>query len=189
MFNPFYGNSRAPVAPLWGTPEGLAVAADDENTVAALTALGFSVQCSATSLACELGAAGPSPRESASEWRIESRKNASPLLGERETEPFLEPNQSRTWLALSPTGEIGGALVAFPWSQQGAAWGIHSLQVDERQQGVGLAQALLERVCGDLLEAKAERVEVLTVPEESPAALHVYEKAGFQRCAEWAIFA
>ncbi|MEM7164951.1 MAG: GNAT family N-acetyltransferase [Planctomycetota bacterium] len=179
MFNPYYGNGRAPTAPLWGTPEGLAVAAGDAAMRAFLADCGFLEHQTAVALA-----ATPSAGRASQRCKIEVRDDCSPVLGTDLTEPFLETNRSRTWLALRD-GEAAGALVAYPLS--GRVWGIHSLQVHPDHEGSGLGSALISRLLSDLVEV-ADSVEVLTLPEESPGALHLYSKAGFQPVADWLIF-
>ena len=100
------------------------------------------------------------------------------------------PNSSRTWLAVEGGRQVG-SLVAYPFDsrrREGGRWGIHSFEVIPEAQSGGLGGRLLSATLERLGGWGVEEVETLVLPEEAPAALHLYRKFGFQKVAEWGVW-
>lgn len=187
MFNPFYGNSQAPVAPLWGTTEGAAVPTSEVAALGFFDELGFSEVGEAVSMVRQLS---DSPEEAApatSAYEIVVDQDYLPVLGDRTGRTFGTPNSSRTWVAVDDMCQRA-ALIAYPLSVPRGSWGIFSLEVEQEARGQGIASLLLDRLCADLAQEGAASVETLTVPAESPDAHHLYEKFGFVPTQRWKIF-
>lgn len=184
MFNPFYGNFRAPCPPLWGTSEGASVLADDTGTRAFLRKAGFTEEARAVTMERAIDEPLPAP-PGVSPVTVVSREDYQPELGTDHGTRFVEGNASRTWVALD--GELQrGALIAYPLSDR--EWGIYSLEVEEASRGRGIGELLLRAALTEWQRHGATRVETLTLPEESPAAVRLYERVAFRKSTSWVVF-
>ncbi|MEE8141901.1 MAG: GNAT family N-acetyltransferase [Planctomycetota bacterium] len=187
-FNPFYGNFLAPCPPPWGTTEGVSVPEEDPGTRSFLESHDFREEAKAWSLVAQiapqsarppLGGAAP-PGVSLME-----RQDFDPILGGMGGASFPLKNESHAWIALQDNMQIG-AVIAYPFREP-RRWGIYSLQVASASRGLGVGEWLLASALATLYQRGVEQVETLVVPEESPSALHLYEKLGFQKAATWIV--
>ncbi|MFQ5654797.1 MAG: GNAT family N-acetyltransferase [Planctomycetota bacterium] len=187
-YNPFYGNLHAPLPPPWGTPEGPAIPQEEVGTRAFFRGLGFREEATAWTFALSPGEALPLSVDPGIAETVEEQ-DYQPLLGTAEGISFPVRNRSRTWVAVR--GELQrGALIAYPLSAPGARperWGIYSLEVDEASRAHGLGRLLLGALLGRLRERGVAELEVLVLPYESPAALRLYQRAGFRKAAAWVV--
>ncbi len=191
-FNPFYGNFHTPLPPLWGTTEGLAIPEDDGATNAFFLRAGFRTAARAVSLRIELrdGARQPPPELPVA---LRVLDDYVPGLGTTLGLSFPIANSSRTWV-VDGDGVQLGYLCAYPFSdskrarQEPVPWGIHSVEVTKAARGRGLGAHLVGAFLAWLRERRAPWAEVLAVPEESPEAVRLYERAGFRAEAAWTIY-
>jgi GNAT superfamily N-acetyltransferase len=184
-YNGFYGNFFAPLAPLWGTTEGVAVAAEDRGTREFLRRRGFREEEVARSLSLQSLRRG----EASIPADVVETRDFQPILGSSEGRPFPRVNHSVTWSAVLDGVHVG-YLTAFPFGRSGSAdrWGIHAWVVGEAWRGRGIGDRLLATALGRLEARGAREVETLVLPEESPAATRLYERRGFRAVAEWIVF-
>ncbi len=194
-YNPFYGNFFAPVAPLWGTTEGMAVREEDSETRRFLDAAGFQHEVTGLTLCCDLGASqsrwtrthqavGVEPP--AIEIALESSYQA--ILGSTGGATFPYPNRSLSWVALVEDRQVG-SLIAYPFDDaHSQRWGIFTFEVEKNLRGRGVGRAILTRVLSDLLERGVTEVETFAIPRDSSAAILLYESLGFEKRQAWLIY-
>lgn len=187
MFNPFYGNSVAPRPPLWGTTEGAAVPWADAATRGFFRELGFREEAQAQSRLTRLDEALSSDVSWPPGYEAVCEPDYRPALGTSTGRTFGETNRSRTWIAAEGLIQRA-ALVAYPFDDEEVEWAIYSLEVDPERRGRGLGSALLRHALHELrVRHDARTVETLVIPEESPAALRLYEAHGFEVADRWVI--
>jgi len=187
-FNPFYGNFFAPLPPPWGTPEGIALPAEDAAGRAFFRALGFREEAVA---ATRLGILDDRPRfarEIPAALVVEEVADWQPILGTDDGVAFPLANDSRTWI-LREGDHQRAALVAYPLRPDGSRWGIHSFEVESARRGEGLGRLLLEYSLAAIAARGAKEVEALAIPAEAPEADRLYEKLGFATAAQWVVLA
>ncbi len=200
--NPWYGNSEGPATPPWGTPEGIAVRADDAATIAFFAKRGFFPRHRALTLERSLvqpPLPDPAPlleAASAQGVAVHVLDSARPVLGGPldETVPYVT-NEPYICVTAHQHDRALAELIVYPMALPPVAGGrrprvaaIYELEALEEARGRGLGKACLALGLDHLVRAGFERVELLTIPEVSPAALKLYESFGFTRVVEWAIF-
>ncbi len=193
VFNAFYGNFFAPRPPLWGTTEGVAVAADDDASRAFLENVGFKVDQIAQSLVTDPRIPRDATRQAYEpelDIEVVEDDDYQAILGSQGGTSFPYPNQSHSWVAIHDRVQIG-YLIAFPFEEgpEEKRWGIYSLEVEPKHRGRGVARRLMSRAMEFWRERGVTEVEALVLPDESPGAGRLYASAGFESAAEWLIFA
>ena len=187
-YNPFYGNFVAPVAPPWGTAEGIAVPVGAEGARGFFSAVGYREDVEAVTRHRSL-ADRPSFRGEVPDGVVvEEVTDFQPILGSDDGNRFPLANESRTWILRGGDLQLG-AVVAYPMSEDAGHWGIHSVEVDASRRGEGLGRLLLEYVLASLAARGARSVEALAVPSEGPEADHLYAALGFEATERWVVVA
>lgn len=185
-YNSFYGNVLAPVPPPWGTPEGIALPAEDAAARAFFDAAGFREDARATSRVRPLGDRTRLDLDVPPDLVLEEVENWQPILGTDDGRAFPFDNDSRTWLLRDGDRQLG-ALVAFPLSADGTRWGIHSFEVEASRRGEGLGRLLLSYAIAAIARRGVRELEALARPDEAPEADRLYARLDFAEVAEWII--
>ena len=187
-YNPFYGNFVAPISPPWGTAEGIALLASDDDSRAFFRRRGFREEVEACRRIRNLRGVDRFQGAIPEGVVIEEVENWQPILGSDDGTPFPLENESRTWILR--TGDIQiGALVAFPMGFNRTHYAIYSFEIELERRGKGLGRLLLEYALAALAHRGASEVEVLALPEESPEADHLYESFEFAAQDRWIVLA
>lgn len=194
-WNPFYGNSEGPFTPFWGTPEGLSVEWDSSATKKFFARKGFAPRFKAVQLARPLGAegAGTEAVEKAlarGGFRLNLLEGEYPELGRGEKDRRYLPSglEFRCTSAVKE-GRTVGLIATFPMKEVRA--GLHAIyeaNVVEAFRGKALGRNLLAAALAQMAGRGASSVEVLTIPEISPAAHKLYLSSGFTPVASWAVY-
>lgn len=198
--NPYYGNSEAPFTPLWGTPEGPGVSLEDRETASFLERRGHPLRHRAVTLEAGLDAplvarheeeaARAEGRAGAAGYAVRWERDRVPVLGgpSASAVPYRPGFPYHGVFALRGERVVGSA-VGYPMTPLGPhRAAIYELKVLPGHEGQGLGRALAARLLVELARAGALRVEVLTIPELSPAAHALYLKLGLREVAWWAIY-
>jgi ribosomal protein S18 acetylase RimI-like enzyme len=194
-WNPFYGNSEGPFTPLWGTPEGVSVEWDSSATKKFLARKGFAPRFKGVQLSLD---APPAPPSLATVERalgrggfeLRLKRGVYPELGKPEGEHRYIPRDLEFQVASAvQKGRTVGLIVSFPLRE--VRTGLHAIyeaNVLEPFRGRALGKNLLSACLHQLAQDTARSVEVLTIPEVSPAAHKLYLSAGFTPVASWAVY-
>ncbi len=201
-YNPFYGNFLAPIPPLWGTTEGIAVPQADLGTRSAMGALGFdqdAIGVTMTWRGSEAESRGSRGDNLGNERSVDivMHPDYQPFLGTSDGSKFPLENKSVTWVAIQDTIQVG-TLIAYPLETDKSSdagplggeqrWAIYSLEVESASRGRGVGRALLEHAKGYLQERGVAEMETFVIPDESPGAVHIYRAAGFEKKESWVIY-
>ena len=90
----------------------------------------------------------------------------------------------------SMQGVVAGICVGFPTPELGPGrYGIFALEVSPDHRRRGLGSGLVMQVLLEMQAGVFTACEVTTVPAESPGALELYERLGFQHCAGFSLLA
>ena len=194
--NPFYGNSEGPFTPFWGTPEGISVEWMDSATKKFLARKGFAPRFKAVQLALDIPASGAPPLGETERalgrqgFRVVVHPAGVPEVGRPEGERRpVAPGLDFECVSVVRDRKTVGAVVTFPLKEvREGLFAIYEAKVLEALRGKALGKRLLAAAVARLRGLGGKSCEVLTIPELSPAALKVYEGAGFQRVASWAVY-
>lgn len=194
--NPFYGNSEQPFTPFFGTPEGISIAESDRETRGFLARRGFHPRFKAVHLACDLKKQPEVRRADVldsirlSGYGVEITSAYVPTIGARlhEQMPLQHPFDGAA-IALTQGGKVVSALTFFRMAEvTPSLFAIYRTEVDPEHRGHGLG-GLMARLAFVDIDARGGRtLEVVTVPDLSPAALDFYRRLGFDTVAEWVIY-
>lgn len=191
--SPHYGNAEGPFTPLWGTPEGVAVDWADSAAKKFLARKGFAPRTKGVQLAAELPPGeGPdlAPALSRLGLRLETASGRLPELGL----PWEECRAIPKGLDFEVVGALrrgrtAGLFVAFPMREvDGGLWAVYEASVAEDLRGKAVSRRLLQALLSRIRERGGRRVEVLTLPDVSPAAHKLYLGEGFAPVASWALY-
>lgn len=191
--SPHYGNAEGPFTPLWGTPEGVAVDWGDSPTKKFLARKGFAPRTKGVQLAVELPPGeGPdlAPAFGRLGLRLARASGRLPELGL----PWEESRAIRRGLDFEVVGALrrgrtAGLFVAFPMREVAPdLWAVYEASVAEDLRGKALSRRLLQALLSRIRERGGRRVEVLTLPDVSPAAHKLYLGEGFVPAASWALY-
>jgi len=194
-WNPFYGNSEGPFTPLWGTPEGVSVEWDSSATKKFFARKGYAPRFKGVQLA--LGPLPPPPEPGALEralsrggFQLRLLQGAYPELGKSEKDRRYMPGSLEFQVASAvKDGRTVGLIASFPLKEvRPGLHAIYEANVVEAFRGRALGRNLLSACLGQLAASGAASVEVLTIPEISPAAHKLYLAAGFAQVASWAVY-
>ncbi len=194
--NPFYGNSEGPFAPFWGPPEGVGVEWGDSATQKFLARKGFAPRFRGVHLALDLGRREGAPLEGSRRamaragFELGLFPSACPEVGRPEGERRpVPPGLDFESAAAAKGGKTAGTIVYFPLREvREGLWAIYEASVSEPYRGKALGRRLLQAALARMRGAGARSVEVLTIPELSPAAEKLYGSEGFERVGAWAIY-
>jgi ribosomal protein S18 acetylase RimI-like enzyme len=187
--NPFYGNSEGPFTPFWGTPEGISVSWEDSATKKFLARKGFAPRFKAVQMELDIRGAkyeGLVPPD----FELKIVDDYYPELGITYgvSERYTGGGDFACAVVLSH-GKTVAVLSWFSLKQiDPRRYAIYEAIVSEEYQGMGLGRALLAAAIGWFKKQKASTCDVLTLPEISRPAFELYSGAGFQPCANWAIY-
>ena len=194
--NPFYGNSEGPFTPFWGTPEGISVEWNDDGSKKFFAQKGFEPRFRAAHLELDLSRAALQEVArleadvKARGFRVEPVHDVYPVPGltlEEATRGVA--GTIYECLTAFEDQRVAGLLCNYPMAELGEGrHAIYEMNVHEDYRERGLGRALLALSIERMRAQGAERCDVLTLPELSEGALHLYESAGFTKCAEWAIY-
>jgi GNAT superfamily N-acetyltransferase len=194
-WNPFYGNSEGPFTPFWGTPEGVSVEWESSLTKKFLARKGFAPRFRGVQLALS---PLPAPPPLASVERALDRggfqlrltRGIYPELGKAARDRRYIPGGLEFQVASAvQKGRTVGLIVSFPLKEvRSGLYAIYEANVLEPFRGRALGKNLLSACLHQLTEARAQALEVLTIPEVSPAAHKLYLTAGFAPVASWAVY-
>jgi ribosomal protein S18 acetylase RimI-like enzyme len=193
--SPFYGNSEGPFTPFWGTPEGPAVDWDDSGTKKFLARKGFAPRFRALQMSVDL-AVGPDDflqaRKAARRVGValEERRGEIPEVGQPpEARRAVLPGLDFSGVAAVRRGRTVGTIVFYPMKELGPGrFAIYEASVSEAFRGKALGRHLLGGALAWMRARKGATCEVLAVPEVSETAFRLYQAAGFQTVAKWAIY-
>ena len=191
--SPHYGNAEGPFTPLWGTPEGVAVEWADSATKKFLARKGFAPRTKGVQLAVELPP-GPGPDLAPALKRLGLRlEHASGRLPELGL-PWEESRPVPRGLDFEVVGAVrrgrtAGLFAAFPMREVAPeVWAIYEASVAEDLRGRAPSRRLLQALLSRIRIRGGRKVEVLTLPDVSPAAHKLYLAEGFVPVASWALY-
>lgn len=190
--NPFYGNSRGPFAPFFGTAEGISIRPDQHAAIHFFERRGFEPRFRGTSLERDLsGSMSPNPDEAESADEIDVLEESYPALGEvaHARLPYPEAD-SYLVVRCIHDGLTSGLLSLFPYRHLAEnRWGIYEFQVYEEYLDRGLARCLLSEACNELkTEEDADILESFVIKDLSEGIESLYDEFGFRESQEWLIY-
>lgn len=184
--NMFYGNSDAPIAPFWGTPEGISILWNDDATRNFLAQRGFQPRFRAIHLRMSLNDVKTSSPPTGIDLSIID--NRIPILGASPDEASPVPAEFRAFVALRG-GAVVSSLIVYRLAEVAPdAYAIYEMQTLDAFQGKGIGRSVLAAAMRDMMRSGGTSCQVLTVPDLSPAAEAFYRNSGFTPIAEWAIY-
>lgn len=188
--NPFYGNSEGPFTPFWGTPEGISIGWDDQETRRFLARFGHVPRYKGIQLEWNVTEALSSEPDTPEGFEVRRTRDFYPELGEPFGQvPRVLFGSAYECMAAVHDGRTVAVLCFFFLREVGfGRSAIYEATVLEPFQRKGLGRTLLCHALKRMQAEGARTCDVLTVPEVSPGALALYESAGFHRVAEWAIY-
>ncbi len=195
-WNPFYGNSEGPFTPFWGTPEGVSVEWDSSETKKFFARKGFAPRFKGVQMASDLSRApgpeiGPIERLLArGGFQLRLLQQEYPELGRAaKARRTLPPGLEFDCTVALREGRTVGVIASFPLKEVRA--GLHAIyeaNVVEEYRGRALGKNLLAAALARMRSRGASSCEVLTIPEISPVAHKLYQAAGFDQAASWAVY-
>jgi GNAT superfamily N-acetyltransferase len=188
--SPFYGNSEGPFTPLFGTPEGISVPAEDTETHRFLGKRGYRPEYQGVHLRCSLDGVSVelSEREDVSVHVFhEAYPDIDAPLGT--TARYMSEFDFRVVTAVRGEDVIG-IVGLYPMVELGAGrWAIYETLVSERARGEGIGGLLVKTAIRHAAEVEgATSLDVLTLPDISGPALKMYRKLGFVNVQIWSVF-
>ncbi len=115
---------------------------------------------------------------------LERRAFSADRLSLRQYRHHLRGDRAALWAVDGPDGELWGAAVLFFRAGSGVAR-LYSIAVDARARGQGLGKRLLAAVEREARRRATTRLR-LEVRQDNPAAIALYEGAGYRRFGEHA---
>lgn len=193
--NPFWGNARGPETSFFGMVEGIGAQVDDSAAQGFLGAMGFSRGPDAISLRVTPGSMDLEPGRDARK-RAETlgldlglMRGRCPVIGQ--DAHAQRPLAGRGWFSAVAmhAARVAGFAVAFPTPELGPGrYGVFALEVDREHRRKGIGSALIMQLLLEMQGGPFTACEVTTVPLESPGAMELYERLGFQPCARFALW-
>lgn len=191
--NPYWGNTRGPETSFFGMVEGIGIEADQpaceffRRRGARQVATAVNLRATPDGIDLEPGRDARTRAETLG-YEFAMLMGRCPRLGD---ELASERPLRGTYFTAAATheGVVAGVAVGFPTPELGPGrYGVFTLEVahEHRRRAVGSAlvmQLLLEMQAGPFTAC-----EVTTVPNDSPGAMELYERLGFQPCARFAVW-
>lgn len=191
--NPFYGNSDGPETPFWGTPEGISVGWLDRATRRFFERRGYAPRHRASHLQWT-----PAPRpgtvripSAPMDYQIRILEKRYPEPGKFLSDPprYVPHHPFTCVAAVNRAGRVGGLISFFPLvGPAGKRYAIYEWQVVAEMRNTGMGEALMAAAQGRLRALGAVSCDALTLPDLSPAAFSLYNRAGFNEVDAWAIY-
>jgi ribosomal protein S18 acetylase RimI-like enzyme len=188
--SPFYGNSEGPFTPLFGTPEGISIPANDTDTHRFLGKRGYRPEYQGIHLRKTLdGSSAEIPERGDVAVHIfnEAYPDIDAPLGS--TARYMSEFNFRVVTAVRGEDVIG-IVGLYPMAELGVGrWAIYETLVSESARGEGIGGLLVKTAIRHAAEVeKATTLDVLTLPEVSGPALKMYRKLGFIDVETWSVF-
>lgn len=193
--SPFWGNARGPETSFFGMVEGIGAQVDDSAAQGFLAAQGFTRGPEAMNLRVTPDSLDLEPgrdaRKRAETLGLELglMRGRCPVIGQDAN--AQRPLAGRGWFSAVAmhAARVAGFAVAFPTPELGPGrYGIFALEVDREHRRKGVGSALVMQLLLEMQGGPFTACEVTTVPLESPGAMELYERLGFQPCARFAIW-
>lgn len=195
--NPFHGNSEAPFTPWFDTPEGISVPAEDQATRSFLARRGFRETATAVTYQVTLQpdvvartAQQAAEKVAGQGYRLELITDAQPILDGNldDLVPHRPGHPFRTATALASDGSVAATCVGYTMSELRPDKGaIYEVRTAAAHQGRGLGRAVVSQQLADMHQRGIRECEVLTIPDQSPAAPGLYSSLGFSPVREWVV--
>lgn len=190
--NAFWGNARGPETCFFGMVEGIGIEESDKAALGFFESIGAKPGPTAVNLRV-------TPQTLYLEPGRDARKRAEmlgydfgllrgrcPALGGELQSMLPLTGQGYFTAVASQAGVVAGICVGFPTPELGPGrFGIFSLETSSEHRRRGLGSALAMHVLLEMRAGVFTACEVTTVQSESPGALELYERLGFQPCAKF----
>lgn len=191
--NPYWGNTRGPETSFFGMVEGIGMEESSPEGAffrargGRLAATAISLRATPDSIDLEPGRDARTRAETLG-YEFAMLMSRCPRIGDELTSQ--RPLRGTFFTAAAThEGVVAGVAVGFPTPELGPGrFGVFTLEIarEHRRRAVGSAlvmQLLLEMQAGQFTAC-----EVTTVPHDSPGAMELYERLGFQPCARFAVW-
>ncbi|MCC7508446.1 MAG: GNAT family N-acetyltransferase [Planctomycetes bacterium] len=192
--NPFWGNPRGPETSFLGMVEGIGV--DEQDRAAG----GFFRKAGARHAATALNLRA-TPAEIDLEPGRDARARAEVLGFEFAMLMSRCPQMGHDLASQRPLrgsyftaaathqGVVAGVAVGFATPELGPGrFGIFTLEVAKEHRRKAVGSALVMHLLLEMQSGPFTACEVTTVPSDSPGALELYERLGFQPCARFVVW-
>jgi ribosomal protein S18 acetylase RimI-like enzyme len=192
--NPFWGNTRGPETSFFGMVEGIGVEVQDAAAGAFLRQAGAKQAAEAVNLRATPDSVDLEPGRDARRraemlgFEFSLRMGHCPRIGHA---PDSErPLRGSYFTAVASQEDVvAGTAVAFPTPELGPGrFGIFSLEIAKEHRRKAVGSALVMHLLLEMQAGPFTACEVTTVPTDSPGAMELYERLGFQPCARFAVW-
>jgi len=190
--NAFWGNTRGPQTCFFGMVEGIGIDAADAAALRFFETIGarprpvaVNLRVMPQSLYLEPGRDARRRAETLG-YEFGLLRSRCPQLGAGMDSERPMTGQGWFTAVASQAETVAGICVGFPMPELGPGrFGIFALETAREHRRRGLGSALAMHALLEMQAGLFTACEVTTVPKESPGAMELYERLGFEACARF----